>query len=100
MIKQFIEKGIAFHSDLSNNAMFSWFSVWTQANKLKVTIKQRKIHQVMKMQIGKANALINQSTVLRRYGLKIKNEKSKNIICGCVYRHPNSDIQTFDNYQK
>ena len=30
--------------------------------------------------------------------VEINNEKSKNIICGCVYRHPNSDIQTFDNY--
>ena len=30
--------------------------------------------------------------------VEINNEKSKNIICGCVYRHPNSDIQTSDNY--
>ena len=37
-------------------------------------------------------------TVLRQYGLKLIMKKSKNIICGCVYRHPNSDIQTFDNY--
>ena len=23
---------------------------------------------------------------------EIKNDKTKNIICGCIYRHPNSDI--------
>ena len=30
--------------------------------------------------------------------VELENEKSKNIICGSFYRHPNSDIATFDNY--
>ena len=25
-------------------------------------------------------------------------DKTKNIICGCVYRHPNTDISIFQNY--
>ena len=30
--------------------------------------------------------------------VEIKNEKGKNIVCGCIYRHPNSDIDDFNNY--
>ena len=30
--------------------------------------------------------------------VEIKVDKAKNIICGCIYRHPNSDIKTFENY--
>ena len=30
--------------------------------------------------------------------VEINVEKAKNIICGCVYRHPNSDIQVLENY--
>ena len=30
--------------------------------------------------------------------VEIKNDKTKNIICGCIYRHPNSDTEIFDNY--
>ena len=29
---------------------------------------------------------------------EIKNEKSKNIVCGCLYRHPNTDIDEFTSY--
>ena len=27
--------------------------------------------------------------------VEIRNEKQKNIVCGCLYRHPNSDIDDF-----
>ena len=30
--------------------------------------------------------------------IEIKNEKRKNIVCGCLYRHPNSDIEDFTDY--
>ena len=30
--------------------------------------------------------------------VEIDNEKSKNIICGCFYRHPNTDIDDFTKY--
>ena len=30
--------------------------------------------------------------------IEIKNEKSKNIICGCVYRHPRYDMSSFQLY--
>ena len=30
--------------------------------------------------------------------VEIKNEKGKNIVCGCIYRHPNSDIDDFNKY--
>ena len=30
--------------------------------------------------------------------IEINVEKSKNIVCGCVYRHPNTDISIFENY--
>ena len=30
--------------------------------------------------------------------IEIEVEKGKNIICGCVYRHPSSDITEFINY--
>ena len=30
--------------------------------------------------------------------IEINVKKSKNIVCGCIYRHPYSDITTFDNY--
>ena len=30
--------------------------------------------------------------------IEVKNEKRKNIVCGCLYRHPNSDIEDFTDY--
>ena len=30
--------------------------------------------------------------------IEIKNKKSKNIVCGCVYRHPNRDPTKFFEY--
>ena len=30
--------------------------------------------------------------------IEVKNEKHKNIVCGCLYRHPNSDIEDFTDY--
>ena len=30
--------------------------------------------------------------------VEIRNEKHKNIVCGCLYRHPNSDIDDFREY--
>ena len=31
-------------------------------------------------------------------GIEILSTKSKNILCCCVYRHPNTDAQEFVNY--
>ena len=30
--------------------------------------------------------------------IEINMDKTKNIICGCAYRHPNTDISVFTNY--
>ena len=30
--------------------------------------------------------------------VEIKNQKSKTIMCGCMYRHPNTDVLTFLKY--
>ena len=30
--------------------------------------------------------------------VEIRNDKHKNIVCGCLYRHPNSDIDEFMKY--
>ena len=30
--------------------------------------------------------------------IEIKNKKSKNIICGSIYRHPHDNIQNFNNF--
>ena len=30
--------------------------------------------------------------------IEIKNEKNKNIVCGCLYRHPHSDMENFIDY--
>ena len=30
--------------------------------------------------------------------IEIKNNKSKNIICGCIYRHPRYDKSGFQQY--
>ena len=30
--------------------------------------------------------------------IEVKNEKRKNIVCGCIYRHHNSDIENFTDY--
>ena len=30
--------------------------------------------------------------------VEIKNKKAKNVLCGCVYLHPNSDTEDFNNY--
>ena len=30
--------------------------------------------------------------------IEIKNDKTKNIVCGCFYRHPKSNVDVFKNY--
>ena len=30
--------------------------------------------------------------------IDIKNSKSQNILCGCAYRHPNTDVKKFNDY--
>ena len=30
--------------------------------------------------------------------IEIEAKKSKNIVCGCIYRHPNNQIENFSNY--
>ena len=30
--------------------------------------------------------------------IEIINEKSKNIVCGCIYRHPCSNLEQFNEY--
>ena len=30
--------------------------------------------------------------------IEINMVKTKNIICGCIYRHPNTDISIYENY--
>ena len=32
--------------------------------------------------------------------VEIKNKKSKNIVCGCVYRHPNKLKQDYSDFNK
>ena len=32
--------------------------------------------------------------------VEIKNNKSKNIVCGCIYRHPRSNLKEFQDYMK
>ena len=32
--------------------------------------------------------------------IEINMDKTKNIICGCAYRHPNTDISIFTNYME
>ena len=35
--------------------------------------------------------------ILKVYGLKLRT-KIKNIVCGCIYIHPNHDTSEFNNY--
>ena len=32
--------------------------------------------------------------------IEIKNKKSKNIVCGCIYRHPRSNLESFQKYME
>ena len=36
--------------------------------------------------------------MLNPYGLKLENNKGKNIMCGCIYRHPNRDPDNLFEY--
>ena len=42
--------------------------------------------------------LITQHKDYETSWVEIKNNKSKNIICGCIYRHPRSDLEEFYKY--
>ena len=43
--------------------------------------------------------LANLMKILSQYGLnEINNKKSKNFLCGCLYRHPNTDTAKFMEY--
>ena len=40
-------------------------------------------------------------TLLKQFGLRLKTvTKSKNIVCGCVYRHPRRLAKDFDDFNK
>ena len=32
--------------------------------------------------------------------VEIKNKKGRNFLCGCVYRHPNTDVTSFAQYME
>ena len=36
--------------------------------------------------------------VSKLYGVEIKNKRNKNILCGCIYRHPKYDLSEFMIY--
>ena len=45
--------------------------------------------------------LKHQSDLFESVWMEIKNKKTKNIVCGCIYRHPTklkSDYNEFNNY--
>ena len=46
----------------------------------------------------KRDDLIEISDSFEAIWIEINMDKTKNIICGCVYRHPNTDISIFENY--
>ena len=39
-----------------------------------------------------------QTDLFESVWIEIKNKQSKNIICGCIYRHPTQKISEFNNY--
>ena len=39
-----------------------------------------------------------QNDLFETVWIEIKNKDSKNILCGCVYRHPTADVDSFLNY--
>ena len=41
-----------------------------------------------------------QNDILESVWIEIKNKNSKNIICGCIYRHPKSLISDFSEFNK
>ena len=41
-----------------------------------------------------------QNDIMEAVWVEIKNKNSKNIVCGCIYRHPRSLKIDFDNFDK
>ena len=39
-----------------------------------------------------------QNDLFETVWVEIKNKDSKNIVCGCIYRHPRAEVDTFFNY--
>ena len=39
-----------------------------------------------------------QNDFLESVWIEVKNKNKKNIVCGCIYRHPNHDTSEFSNY--
>ena len=42
--------------------------------------------------------LVNWMMILSRCGLKLKKKKGKRSLCGCIYRHRNSDVTKLAEY--
>ncbi len=39
-----------------------------------------------------------QNDLFETVWFEIKNKDSKNIVCGCIYRHPRAEVDSFFNY--
>ena len=46
------------------------------------------------------NDLKSQNDYFESVWIEVKNKHKKNIICGCIYRHPNYEISEFINYME
>ena len=72
---------------------YSTFSAQTKSNKGGTTIYVKDSYDVVERLDLK---IIDEE--FESVWIEIKNKKSKNIICGSIYRHPHDNIQNFNNF--
>ena len=73
--------------------VYSTFSTQTKSNKGGTTIYVKDSYDVVER--------LDLKIIDEEFGsvrIEIKNKKSKNIICGSIYRHPHDNIQNFNNF--
>ena len=88
--KENIDKGFISNVDLSSYHMYTQPSR-SAAGGVAIYVNDKLDH------ISKDNLNIIDDD-FEAVWIEIKNKKSKNIVCGCVYRHPNRDPTKFFEY--
>ena len=91
------ETGQKLNYDFDTNITLVWykqpFSTGSKFNKGGVAIYTRD-----NINVFEREDLKKIDDCFEAIWVEIENDKTQNIICGCIYRHPNSDIEIFDNY--
>ena len=86
------EENCPFNLNINIDGYGQPFTLGSKTARGRVAIYVKEDYNVIER-----NDLNNVDNSFEAVWVEIKNEEAKNIVCGCIYKHPNSDIDDFNN---